>query len=316
MEITEQDGLTVATVSRDEAEDGAWRARAAELDLVRLGEPGTEDAVLHRLGFTARPKWVNWVAPLGGSPDEWLASLGGTERRNVRLAHRFVAAEGMRLEVHQGLTERQLDAFLPVYDEQIAGMPRGRNFARKHRDRLLEGADGLLSVFVHADGGADSPLVAGSLWQWRPAESVLQLRFSAAAADARSGRVMRAAYAAAFDRARAGGLGYASLGNDPSLFGHVVQPGLFTFKSRLGFRALPSEVLNPELAGEFQDRFLSLRALADPSLVVAWGELRGRAPGWPAAADGPSPDLLVLTGDGRAQGLPSTGFRRTRVLAL
>lgn len=304
MEIIEQDDLAIALVDQREAENKAWEASGAAIDVVRLTDSeAIDDATLTRLGFMARPQWVNWCAALRSSEEEFEAALSGTERRNIRLGRRFIEDARMRVEVREGLTEGLVDDFLTVYDEQIARMPRGKNFARRWRDRLLAGSDEHVSACVYAD----ETMVAGSLWWMRQEQSVLQMRFSAASRDARSNRVLRAAYLEAFRFARRSGVAFASLGNDPSLFGHVVQPGLFNFKSRLGFTVVPSQVLDPRLAGEFADRFLSLRSLSDPSLVVTWGRHRGRPPSWPEAAQGSGHDLLLLSGSPDASAL--AGFR-------
>ncbi|KUF15865.1 hypothetical protein [Streptomyces silvensis] len=344
MEIAEQDHLVIATVDRAEAESHAWKAAGTEtgtgtgqgaaedgppIDIVRLADADTDpsgrlDADLADLGFVARPKWLNWCAPVRESRAAFEAGLSGTERRNIRLGTRFVEDEGLRLDVRVGLTEELVDEFLVLYERQIAGMPRGRNFARRGRDRLLAGADEHVSVCVTTRDGA---MLVGSLWWIRPAESVLQMRYSASAADARSGRVMRAAYAEALQFAREQGLAYASLGNDPSLFGHVVQPGLFNFKTRFGFAPVPAQVLTPKLGGGHVDKFLSLRSLSDPALVVTWGRHAGTAPTWPeVGAAGPGHDLLILAGAGAGAGagaeaelagrFRTEGFRRTRVGAV
>ncbi|AUY53126.1 hypothetical protein [Streptomyces sp. CB01881] len=316
MEIVEQDGLVVALVDQQEAASRTWTTCDRPVDIARLtGSEGLDGAALAELGFTARPRWVNWCAQVRDSEEEFESGLSRTERRNGRLARRFVQEQQLRAEVRQGLAEDVLDAFLDVYDEQIAGMPRGKNFARRERERLLAAAPDHVSVCVYAG----EAMVAGSLWRVRRGESVLQMRFSAASADARSGRVMRAAYGEAFRFARDHGLEFASLGNDPSLFGHVVQPGLFNFKSRLGFGVVPSQVLDPNLAGEFADRFLSLRSLSDPSLVVTWGGRRGEPLSWPAAASSPGHDLLLLSGKpepGLLDAFNGDGFRERRLLVV
>ncbi|MFD9880362.1 hypothetical protein ACFWZT_02705 [Streptomyces alboflavus] len=342
MEIVEQDHLVIATVDRAEAESHAWKAAGAgadgpPIDIVRLAESdvdpsGAVDADLVALGFVARPKWLNWCAPVRESRAAFEAALSGTERRNIRLGTRFVHDEELRLDVRVGLTEDLVDEFLVLYEQQIAGMPRGQNFARRGRDRLLAGADEHVSVCVTTRDGA---MLVGSLWWIRPEDSVLQMRYSASAADARSGRVMRAAYAEALQFAREQGLAYASLGNDPSLFGHVVQPGLFNFKTRFGFAPVPAQVLTPKLGGGFVDKFLTLRSLSDPALVVTWGRHAGATPTWPeVGAAGPGHDLLILSGsDGGARAgraaeadggveeelagrFRTEGFRRTRVVAV
>ncbi|WP_030559596.1 peptidogalycan biosysnthesis protein [Streptomyces aureocirculatus] len=351
MEIVEQDHLVIAVVDRAEAESHAWKAAeasgqdsaegaAGRIDIVRLAEADVDpaggiDASLADLGFVARPKWLNWCAPVGDSRADFEAALSGTERRNIRLGTRFVHDEGLRVDVRVGLTEELVDEFLVLYEQQIAGMPRGQNFARRGRDRLLAGADQHVSVCVTTREGA---MLVGSLWWIRPEESVLQMRYSASAADARSSRVMRVAYAQALQFAREQGLTYASLGNDPSLFGHVVQPGLFNFKTRFGFAPVPAQVLTPKLGGGFVDKFLSLRSLSDPALVVTWGRHAGTAPRWPeVGAAGPGHDLLILSGGSGGSGASGVsgasmasgvadeelagrfrteGFRRTRVAAV
>ncbi|WP_069738767.1 GNAT family N-acetyltransferase [Streptomyces sp. EN27] len=292
MEIAEQDGVVVATVDRAEAERQAWKSAGAPVDIVRLAEPDSlDESALAGLGFVTRPRWINWCAPVKESAAEFEAALPGTERRNVRLGRRFVEDEGLKVSVRVGLTPTLVDEFLVVYDRQIEAMPRGKNYARRWRDRLLDAADEHVSVSVH-DG---TRMIVGSLWWIRPEQSVMQMRFSAASPDARASRVMRVAYLEALEFARKSGLRFASLGNDPSLFGHVVQPGLFTFKSRLGFTPLPSQILDPRLAGEYADRFLTLRSLSDPALVVTWGGHRGAPLSWPETAQAPGHDLLILS---------------------
>lgn len=316
MEITEQDGLIIALVDRQEAEDHAWKGIDAPVDVVRLTESeNLDDAALARLGFVARPKWINWIASLGYSEEEFVSALSGTERRNIRLGRRFIQDEKLRVDVRVGLTESLLDEFLVVYEEQVAGMPRGKNIAWEWRDHMLATRSEYTCVCVYSG----TTMVAGSLWRMRHEESILQLRFSAASADARSSRVMRAAYLEAFQFAREAGLTFASLGNDPSLFGHVVQPGLFNFKSRLGFTVIPSQVFGLNFAGEFADRFLSLRHLSDPSLVVTWGRHRGMPMSWPGVAVSPEHDLLVLSGTsdaGLMKSYRTERFRKSRLLTV
>lgn len=236
-----------------------------------------------------RPRWLNWVARVGTSEEEFLQGLSGQERRNVRLGRRFIQEEDLRLDIGVGLTEALVDEFLVLYAAQIAAMPRGVDFAHRWRDRMLADTSEHLGAWLFEG----SRLVAGSIWRLRTDKGVLQLRFSATAPWQRSGRVVRALYVAAFQFARDMALPFASLGNDPSLFGHVVQPGLFAFKGRLGFTPVPAEVLDPRLAGDFAERFLRLRGLAQPSLVVT--RRRGQAPlTWPEAVTEPTCDLVLL----------------------
>ncbi|MFI0724591.1 hypothetical protein [Streptomyces sp. NPDC021224] len=285
MELLEKDDLVIALVDRDEAEDGrlpqSLRKLSPAIDVIRLADSAKlDDATLERLGFVARPEWINWVASVGGSEEEYLLGLSRGERSEVRRARRFAADRGLRLEVRTGLSEAFLDEFMDLYEGQIARMPRGRNFARRWTDRLLDSRSELVTVGAFSG----SAMTAGAIWWIREEQSLLQLRFSASADDG-SIRAVRALYAEALQFARDSGLRFASLGNDPALFGHVVQTGLCIFKSRFGFAPIPSEILDDRLWGEFADRFVSLRALADPSVVLSWGRHRGAHLTWPQAAD-------------------------------
>ncbi|MEU6671560.1 hypothetical protein [Streptomyces sp. NPDC046727] len=289
METLTQDGLVIAAVTCKEAEE---RRPGPAADVQRITDPeNLTDELRARLAPLIRPRWLNWVAQAGDSDEDFLRRLGPGERRNVRLGRRFVREEGLRTDVRAGLSEALVDDFLVLYDAQIAAMPRGVDFARRWRDRMLAADADHVGAWVF-----DGPrLVAGSIWRVRREEGMLQLRFSAVAPRLRAGRVLRALYTEAFRYARGRGLPYLSLGNDPSLFGHVVQPGLFTFKARFGFTPVPAGVLDPRLGGDHADRFLSLRALSRPALVVT--RRPGPLPAWPAALAAPACDLVLLTAD-------------------
>ncbi|MET8730692.1 hypothetical protein ABZV81_26440 [Streptomyces parvus] len=316
MEIVEQEYLVIASVDLEEAQNRAWETAGTPIDVVRLlDSEKVSDEVLSAWGFVPRPRWLNWCTPVAGSDADFLGALSGTERRNVRLGRRFVEEQKLGLRVAPGLTEEFMDEFLDVYDRQVADMPRGKNFARRWRDRLLSAADQHVSIALR-DG---NEMLAGSVWHVRPERSVLQMRFSAASQGARSGRALRVLYAEAVAYARESGLAYASLGNDPSLFGQLVQPGLFNFKSRMGFTPVPSGLFDASLDGEFADRILRLGALPDPSLLVTWGQHRGTLPPWPDAVSGGFLDLLVLSRDPHDELLSrfhGAGIRQSRLVTV
>lgn len=295
MEIVEKDDLVIALVERDEIDGRPLPPPpgAPEIDVLRLVDSEKlDEATLDRLGFVARPEWINWVAPVGGSQAEFLAGLSRAGRSNVVASQRALDGAGLRVEVCDGLGEAFFEEFLGLYDAQVARMPRGRNFARRWKDRLLEARSEMVTVAAYSATG----MAAGAIWWVRAPESMLQLRFSAVSEDRRVATTVRALYLHALQAARQRGLRHASLGNDPALFGHVVQPGLYTFKARFGFTPIPSVPVDPRLWGEFADRFLTLRRLADPSLVVTWGPHRGETLTWPAAAVTTRLGLAVLSG--------------------
>lgn len=317
MEIRERDGLVLAVASSEEIKGQEWLDLYRSVDIVRLREGdhlGEEERSRH--GFITRPQWVNWWCRLADSEADFVADLTATERRNIRLGRKAIRDDSLRIEVRECLTERTLDQFLTVYDEQVSGMPRGKNYAARFRDEMLSNSTEYVTVCTYSG----TSMEVGSIWWMRPHESVLQMRFSAARPDARSGRVMRTVYLDALQYARENGYEYGSLGNDPSLFGHIVQPGLFNFKSRLGFTPVPAGTLAPQLAGVFTEKVMSLRSLSDPSLVTSLSEEGASQAPWPQAIENKKLDLIVLTGgsndESSSRSFRADGFNRKHVLTV
>ena len=163
------------------------------------------------------------------------------------------------------MDHRLIERFLELYDQQIDRMVNGVGYARKLARQIRDQRAGLLGVFAH-DGDA---LVGGCL-NWRdPARSQVRMRFSAVEPGGRQGGLVRALYLRAFQAARELGYPTMSLGVDPSLYGHTVQPGLLTFKSRLGFVPGPAAPTVPGRSGDEADLYRRLGPLADPAVVLA-----------------------------------------------
>ncbi|MFJ4823662.1 GNAT family N-acetyltransferase [Streptomyces bacillaris] len=267
MDIVDRYGLTVAELTIEEAlaSGGPWRG--PDVDLLRVSDPHPRDqARLTAAGFIVKPSWVNWVAPLRDSEADFLGALSANERRKVRRGLELAASAGLRVEVRPELEEGPLEEFLSVYEEQVAGMRNGVNLARGEQRSLLDRPGSHIGVFVYEG----SRMVGGCVCRVRAEDSLLQLRYVATADIDQRGSLTRALYMAAFQAGRDLGCTRMSLGNDTSLYGHVTSPGLYEFKKRLGFTPRPSETVDPGLGGDEADRFVSLRALTDPSLLLAY----------------------------------------------
>ncbi|AZM56971.1 GNAT family N-acetyltransferase [Streptomyces sp. WAC 01529] len=266
MDVVDRYGLTVAELTTEEALDvtGPWRGPA--VDLLRVVDPHPDDrTALTAAGFAVKPSWVNWVAPLRDSEAAFLGALGANERRKVRRGLDLAASSGLSVRVRPELEEGPLEEFLGVYEAQVAGMRNGLNLARAEQRTLLERSGSHIGVYAY-EGGR---MVGGCICWVRAEDSLLQLRYVATAAVDQRGALTRAVYMAAFQAGRELGCARMSLGNDTSLYGHVTSPGLYGFKKRLGFTPLPSGTVDPGAGGDEADRFVSLRALTDPSLLLA-----------------------------------------------
>jgi hypothetical protein len=253
--------------------DSSWHAGlvGTEVGGLRVGTQGTDlDVLRHRdpseaeipgliaAGYLIRPYEVTWLAPTGATADEFLSRLSGKDRQNIRAARRSLATD-LAIEA---LDEPLLDDFLVLYTRALASMPNGIPVAVKQRAAILAGD--YFAVTARSAGR----LVAACLVMQDP--GLARIRFSAAAEHLRAASVTRALYLAAVDEARRRGVERVSLGSDLNLYGHIVQPGLFSFKVRLGFAAYPAQAVLGD-GRDLAERVLSLDRLSDPTLTLAYG---------------------------------------------
>ncbi|MFD5029803.1 GNAT family N-acetyltransferase [Streptomyces sp. NPDC058220] len=292
MEMTNDSGLRIAHVDTDEALGRDWPAYRQDADVIRVRDPEAADRpLLRKAGFAVKPSWLTWLAPVRASEEDFLGRLGRRARKNARHSLRTLRDRGVRVGVHP-LDAPALDAFLVVYDAHMSRLRNGVPYAVGMREQFLEQADG---YFLVRATDAEGVLIGGCVCALDTADSVVRIRFSAMAAEERNGQLVRAMYLMACQEARERGHRWLSLGSDPSLYGHVAQPGLFVFKSQFGCVPVPSQLLDPEDGSDEADLVVSLRALTDPSLVVAYDTERPTDPtkgeSWMSA---PPEDTAVL----------------------
>ncbi|MFF7726717.1 GNAT family N-acetyltransferase [Streptomyces sp. NPDC008001] len=270
MEITDDFGLPVAMIGPDELSSAPWRrSGAARAAVVRMPAPPPElYGALARRGFVRKPSTVTWRAALGASEEEFLARLPRKTRQHVHRARRLIAREGLREAVEDRITPESLDRFLALYEDRVSRMPYGVAFARRHRENILYGPEKYAGVFLYR-GDA---LEGGALVLECPEEGAVRVRWSAVTEAARRASLPRQLYCTTMRVAREKGYAWATLGDDPNLYGHIARPGLFTFKARMGFEAVPSQDFADPAGFDEADLVLSLEALTDPVLMLGYAD--------------------------------------------
>ncbi|WP_101254820.1 GNAT family N-acetyltransferase [Streptomyces barkulensis] len=295
MEIVDRYGLSLALIEPHELAAEPWAAAAGrtagssvgpgagvdvDVDVVRMERPpaGLWDELAGR-GFLRKPATVTWVAELGSGEEEFLARLDTKARQDVRRARRRAQAAGLREVVEEPVSKPTLEAFLALYEERVARMRFGVPFALGYRDAVLHGPEKFCGVFAYAG----DELAGGCLVLELPERDAAVVRFSAVSAQWRRHSLARALYFSAMRVARAKGYTRVTLGNEPNLLGHLTQPGLFHFKTGMGFAAVPSQEFGDPDGHDEADLVLSLRTLGDPTLVLAYAG-PGAGPERPLAA--------------------------------
>lgn len=267
MEIGTVHGLDTASINVAEAAGVDWSEMRAKVDIVRIVDPEPASWwALRQAGFAIIPECVTWTAPIGESGEAFVARLSANERRNIRKGARFLTTLGIRLEVTAPLDAPSFDAFLGLYVPQVEAMRHGVPFALHQRSEILDQR----ADYVMVQALRDDTLLGCCVCLVHGDPPTILVRFTATSQEGRESRVVRAMYLRAFEVARERGCGSVSLGTDPALYGHIAKPGLFRFKSRLGFTPVPGRIF-----GSFDDpdeawRVLSLDALNDPSLLLSY----------------------------------------------
>lgn len=273
MDVTTELDLTTGLVTVGEALGTDWGATTG-LDLVRVVDPPPDSwPELHRAGFRVHPAWITWTAPVGPSEDEFLARLTGKERRSVRAGQRFAAEQGIGMKVVTPLDAQSFAAFLGLYEPQIAAMRHGVPYAALDRDEILAQGEDYFAVLAFA---ADE-LAGACVCRIRRDISTVVIRFATTAPSSRQQRLVRAMYMKVFQTAREMGHAEISLGTDPALYGHLTRPGLFSFKSALGFTPIPARLFGSMVEPDEATMALRLDSLTDPSLLVTY-QLGGTGP--------------------------------------
>jgi GNAT superfamily N-acetyltransferase len=269
MKIKEYLGFRVAKCDVGEALTGAWRAQADEIDVVRVSAPPvTAWADLRAAGFVCKPKLIRWYAAVGADETDYRARMSRKDRWNLRNAERQAHDAGLRDEVVAAVDAAFMDEFLELYKERIAEMRRGLDVAGGIRDAVITDDSYRAVVARHPDGGLAGAVIGRSF----PADGAFRVNVSAVTPHWRKASLTRVLYARAADLARDLGLPRLSAGTDPNVFGLIAEPGLYSFKSRLGFKPTAPERYLLDEAEHEADLVLRLDQLSDPALIVGYGD--------------------------------------------
>ncbi|MEU6576367.1 hypothetical protein [Streptomyces sp. NPDC046805] len=278
MDIVDDFGLPVAAIQPEDLdydhtrEPAPWTRLDRPVAVARMTNPPPEtwDALARR-GFVRKPATLTWLARLEASEDAFLDGIPHKSRQYVHRARRRMAAQGVREVVEDRVSADSLARFLDLYEERVAVMRYGVAFARRFSTTILEGPEKYFGVFLY---DADE-LVGGCLALECPDESAIRIRWSAVTESARRAGYPRAVYCTTLQIAREKGYTWATMGDDPNLYGHLAQPGLFTFKSRMGFEAVASQDFADPGAWDEADLVLSLDALSAPALMLEYADGTG-----------------------------------------
>jgi GNAT superfamily N-acetyltransferase len=260
-------GLRIAHLDADHVRSGQWRNVPADVEVIRVRAPDPRDHEdLVRFGFVVKPNRVSWLASALDSEELFLRGLPTVERQTIAKNRRALDGSGIKIHQPEQLTESSLDAFLRKYQRQVAAMHYGVDFATRERDTMLDNLEDY--VIVNAYAGRE--LVGGCVSVVRRDRDVLHIRFSAVDPGARQDGLARPLYLRTMEAARKLGLGAVSLGNDTTLYGHIVKPGLFRFKARFGFVPVPAHLFSLAGPADEADLVRTLGPLANPSLLLGY----------------------------------------------
>ncbi|MFI1195245.1 GNAT family N-acetyltransferase [Micromonospora sp. NPDC020750] len=268
MHVRDDYGLTIAEADAQQALAAHRAGDLPPVALIRVPAPPRDAwADLARAGFVRKPSWLSWRAPTPRSVDDYAARLARKARQDLRRAIDRAAGADVHIEVHQTLSGDQLDPFLALYENRVNGMRFGFSFAGSMRAGMIDNPR-TFGVFAYEKG----KLVGGCLCREYPEDNSVWLLFSAVESRWREHSLARVIYLHAFEETGRRGCPEVTMGNDPNLYGHVAKPGLFLFKTRLGFEPVPAKPIGRAPAGDCADLLLSVGALTTPVVVLGYAD--------------------------------------------
>jgi hypothetical protein len=269
MEIRALDGLSIAFVDVGEALATNWTALAGKVDVARVPmPPRRRRAELADAGFLAKPARLTWVAATRDSEESFLSELSFRDRKNIRVAQLRAATSRVRFETVKPVEPRLLAAFLRLYEAQVAEMRHGVSIAAEEAGAICDESALHYAVAAYVDG----ELVGACLAQECAQENMVRLRFAATDSARHREGLSRAMYFSAIQAARQMRYSQVSLGTDPNLYGHLVKSGLFAFKWRLGFAALPSQSVLAGQGFDEADLIVGSAQLVEPVLFLSYAD--------------------------------------------
>lgn len=267
MRVKDFQGFRVGKCDVEEALSGGWRTAASEVDVVRVSAPPAEAwDDLREAGFVCKPKLIRWYADAGVDDAGYRSRMSRKDRWNLRNAERLAEQAGLTTDVAAPITAELMDEFLPLYEVRVSEMRRGLNIAGGMREEVIGNESYRAVVMRHPDGSLAGMIIG------RDALDVgaFRVNVSAVTEHWRRASLTRVMYARAAGLARELGLPRLSAGTDPNLFGFIAEPGLYSFKARLGFRPTAPELYSPGEAEHEADLVLRLDRLSDPALLVGY----------------------------------------------
>lgn len=267
-------GLCIAKCDTDEALEGSWRSVEDDIDVVRVSDPPPDRwGELRAAGFVCKPRVVRWYAPTTDGDTGYRARMSRKERWNLRQAERAAEQAGLAVEVVRRIGPALMDEFLTVYRERVAEQRRGLDVAGGQREQILAD-DSTVAVVARTPDGELAGMIIG---RESPGDQALRISVSAVTEHWRRASLARVMYARAAEAARDLGRPYLTAGADPNLFGLIAEPGLYSFKVRLGFTPTAPQLHVPGDRWDEADLVLSLGRLGDPSLIVGYRSGGGTA---------------------------------------
>ncbi|MFJ1706985.1 GNAT family N-acetyltransferase [Kitasatospora sp. NPDC088346] len=266
MDVVDEHGLSIGLITPADLATRPWLGTTRPVDVVRMPEPtaGAREE-LAAAGFVHKPELLCWKAELRSDEDEFLARLETKSRQDIRRA-RTRAHNALRFSVHDTIRPEVLDPFLALYRDRVEGMAYGVPIAVRQRGRLLGGTEQYFAVLAHEG----DELVGGCVVRECPDEDAARIRFSAVTETWRRHSLARTLYFAAMRTAREKGYRWATLGDEPNLYGHLTKAGLFSFKVAMGFRCVPSQDFHDPEGRDLADLVLNLANLSGPCLVLGY----------------------------------------------
>ncbi|MFX0560979.1 hypothetical protein TEPIDINF_002420 [Tepidibacillus infernus] len=241
----------------------------SSIDLIRVYKKDPSKAEIEeykKIGFVYKPSWILWLMYLKNN--DYMKSIKSKEKNAINKALREIQNNNeYYVLIKENLERNQLDDFYKLYNKGLTRIKRAVNVAKSDYQIFLDNLDRFTGIFIYYQ----SQLIGGLLSKKNDENSMLRAVYLSVDKSHHFIDVTRILYYYHVQTSINLGYDIASLGADPSFYGHVASLGLFHIKKIMGFIPFPAKIYE-DGGPDYFEKVVSLKNFDDPVLSVSYDE--------------------------------------------
>lgn len=210
--------------------------QTADCDLIEINADISMGKILTKDGYFYRPRKVTYKLVIPSNEEEYISSLGRNKRKGILRALKTCRNAGIEIRTEEPIANKTFLEWEKIYDDNISKKKIG--LKRIGIRRFKEVQPRTAGVFAYKNGN----LIGGILLRHKKflmhGEPNHKLSISLSSSDSKYFLygVNEALNFEVIKYCQKNKIKFLERGMDSNLYGHYLNPGLYTFKKSLGYR--------------------------------------------------------------------------------